>query len=169
MRWMHIGPSPPARGVVQSMFAAGPDDRHSQRACLLTSSPCIRNSTVARDRGAYDACIQIAHGCTSSACSPYARLCGGLSPSINEIEDTEVVQAAKFVHWAQNDDLHRAVQLGARVALSIQKMAEYAQRDGLDGVDDRLRLVSSPLDALLRIGNQCTTSERQRYASKSKH
>ena len=102
--------------------------------------------------------------------APHTHGCaGGLCPSINEIEDTEVLQAEKFVHWAQNDDLHRAAQLGARVALSIQKMAEYAQRDGLDGVDDRLRLVSSPLDALLRIGNQCTTSERQRYASKSKH
>lgn len=34
-----------------------------------------------------------------------------LNPSLKEIEDTEVIQAAKFVHWAQNDPAHRQRRL----------------------------------------------------------
>lgn len=96
-----------------------------------------------------------------------------LNPSRAEVEDTEVIQAARFVHWAQNDPAHRAVQVEVGVGLFRRKMAEYAERYGLHGADDTVCLVVSdirhqgrakspeiisalksatPLESLLRIG-----------------
>lgn len=64
-----------------------------------------------------------------------------LNPSLREIEDTEVIQAAKFVHWAQNDPAHREVQIQVGIAHFKQKMSQYAQQYRLDGVDDAICLV----------------------------
>lgn len=96
-----------------------------------------------------------------------------LNPSLKELEDTEVIQAAKFVHWAQNDAAHRKVQIEVGIAHFKEKMAGYAKQYGLDGADDSICLViadirhqgrakspeiiaalqsSSPLNALLNIG-----------------
>ncbi len=96
-----------------------------------------------------------------------------LNPSIHEIEDTEVIQAAKFVHWAQNDAAHRETQIKVGVAHFKDKMARYAQQYGLDGADEIICLVvadirhqgrakssaiiaalqsANPLKALLTIG-----------------
>jgi len=96
-----------------------------------------------------------------------------LNPSRTEVEDTEVIQAARFVHWAQNDPAHRAAQVEVGVKLFRRKMAEYAERYGLDGADDAVCLVvadirhqgrarspeiiaalksSTPLESLLKIG-----------------
>ena len=96
-----------------------------------------------------------------------------LNPSLNEVEDTEVIQAAKFIHWAQNDAQHRQVQIEVGINLFKQKMLSYANRYGLDGVDDTICLVIAdirhqgrakspiielalqspdPLEALLKIG-----------------
>ena len=61
-----------------------------------------------------------------------------LNPSVNEIEDTEVIQAAKFVHWAQNDPAHRQTQIEVGIAHFKVKMAQYAQQYGLDGVEDTI-------------------------------
>ena len=70
-----------------------------------------------------------------------ARLLDYLNPSSLEVEDTEVIQAAKFVHWAQNDHRHRQVQVDVAVSLLRAKMAEYAQRYDLDGAPDDVCLV----------------------------
>ncbi len=96
-----------------------------------------------------------------------------LNPSRAQVEDTEVIQAARFVHWAQNDPAHRAAQVEVGVKLFRRKMAEYAARYGLNGADDAVCLVVSdirhqgrakspeiitalrsatPLESLLRIG-----------------
>ena len=96
-----------------------------------------------------------------------------LNPSLKEVEDTEVIQAAKFVHWAQNDPAHRQAQIEVGVAHFKSKMGQYANQYALDGVDDAVCLVvadirhqgrakspaiiaalnsSKPLEALLNIG-----------------
>lgn len=98
-----------------------------------------------------------------------------LNPSRREVEDTEVVQAAKFVHWAQNDPLHRQKQIEIGIAHFKKNMAVYANRYDLDGALDSICLVvadirhqgrarspvivtalnsSKPLEALLTIGEQ---------------
>lgn len=95
------------------------------------------------------------------------------NPSRNEVEDTEVIQAAKMVHWAQNDEAHRRIQIEVGVRNCKTSMLGYARRYGLDGVDDAVCLMvadirhqgrakspeiisalhaAKPLEALLRIG-----------------
>ena len=96
-----------------------------------------------------------------------------LNPSLHEIEDTEVIQSAKFIHWAQNDPAHRQIQIDVSIELFKTKMVEYANRYELDGVDDSICLLvadirhhgrakspviitalhsSNPFEALLKIG-----------------
>ena len=64
-----------------------------------------------------------------------------LNPSTKEIEDTEVIQAAKFIHWSQNDPLHRKTQIEVGIANFKSKMATYAMQYSLDGMDDSICLV----------------------------
>ena len=64
-----------------------------------------------------------------------------LNPSLSEIEDTEVIQAAKFVHWAQNDPIHRLTQVDVGIAHLRAKMAGYAEQYGLEGKLDTICLV----------------------------
>ena len=96
-----------------------------------------------------------------------------LNPSVKSIEDTEVIQAARFIHWVQNDPEHRQTQIEIGITIFKEKMVEYARRYRLDGVDDTLCLViadirhqgratsaeiltalrgSKPLKSLLEIG-----------------
>ena len=103
-----------------------------------------------------------------------AGLCDYLNPTSKEIEDTEVIQAAKFVHWAQNDALNRQTQIEVGIAHFRRNMAQYAVRYGLNGIAAPLCLViadirhqgrakspaiisalasQKPLDALLSLGS----------------
>lgn len=98
-----------------------------------------------------------------------------LNPSRSQVEDNEVIQAAKFVHWAQNDPLHRQTQIDTGVNHFKQKMVSYANTFDLDGTLDSICLViadirhqgraknvviasalrsSRPLESLLNIGAQ---------------
>ena len=98
-----------------------------------------------------------------------------LNPSVSSIEDTEVIQAARFIHWVQNDPEHRQTQIEIGITIFKEKMIEYARprQYRLDGVDDSICLViadirhqgrakspeiltalrsSKPLENLLKIG-----------------
>lgn len=96
-----------------------------------------------------------------------------LNPSIHEVEDTEVIQAAKFVHWAQNDPENQKIQVDMGIKHFKEKMIRYATQYGLDGADDAMCIVvadirhqgrakspviaaalqsNKPLEALLSIG-----------------
>jgi hypothetical protein len=102
-----------------------------------------------------------------------AALIDYLNPSLKEIEDTEVIQAAKFVHWAQNDPAHRQTQIEIGIAHFKEKMVSYAKQYKLNGVDAAICLVvadirhqgrakspaiiaalqsSNPLNSLLNLG-----------------
>lgn len=102
-----------------------------------------------------------------------AGLCDYLNPTIREIEDTEVIQAARFVHWAQTDPLNRQTQIEVGINHFRRNMVQYALRYGLDGQPAAICLViadirhqgraksaaiiaalesSKPLDALLGLG-----------------
>ena len=96
-----------------------------------------------------------------------------LNPSSEEVEDTEVIQSARFVHWAQNDPEHRRVQIESGVANFKAAMASYAKTYHLDGAPDTICLLVAdirhqgratsaaivaalgkpdPLEALLQLG-----------------
>lgn len=96
-----------------------------------------------------------------------------LNPSPKEVEDTEVIQAAKFVHWAQNDLANQQIQVEMGVSHFKEKMIAYAKQYRLDGADDSVCLLvadirhqgrakspvivaalqsARPLDELLKIG-----------------
>jgi hypothetical protein len=98
-----------------------------------------------------------------------------LNPSRSQVEDNEVIQAAKFVHWSQNDPLHRQAQIDTGIKHFKQKMVNYANTFDLDGALDSVCLViadirhqgraknvvianalnsTKPLDSLLSIGAQ---------------
>lgn len=64
-----------------------------------------------------------------------------LNPSLSAIEDTEVIQSAKFIHWVQNDPEHRRIQIETAINLFKTKMAQFAVRYGLDGTLDTICLV----------------------------
>lgn len=98
------------------------------------------------------------------------------NPASHEVEDTEVIQAAKLIHWSQNDPAHRDLQVTTGIAHFKDKMPVYVRRyPMLDGADPRLCTVvadihhqgrakistvlmalqsSDPLTALLKIGEE---------------
>ncbi|GJH30176.1 hypothetical protein [Caballeronia novacaledonica] len=59
-----------------------------------------------------------------------------LNPSLAEIEDTEIIQAARFIHWVQNDAAHRALQIDVGIDNFKKAMSGYASHYKLDGADD---------------------------------
>ena len=63
-----------------------------------------------------------------------------LNPTLREVEDTEVIQAAKLIHWVQNDPQHRLVQIDVGIKHFKSKLVEYAQLYGLDGKPDTVCL-----------------------------
>jgi len=73
--------------------------------------------------------------------SSTAGLADYLNPTRNEVEDTEVIQAARFIHWVQNDPLHRDAQVAVGVDNFRSKMAGYARQYRLDGAADLVCLV----------------------------
>jgi len=98
-----------------------------------------------------------------------------LNPSMQQVEDTEVIQSARFIHWVQNDSVHRDKMVDIAVSQMRLRMADYAQRYGLDGAADTICLViadirhqgratsstilnalnkPNPLDALLNVGKE---------------
>lgn len=57
-----------------------------------------------------------------------------LNPSLNEIENQELINAARFVHWSANDPEHRKIQVKTAIEHFKQNLREYSKRFNLDGV-----------------------------------
>ncbi|SAL85989.1 hypothetical protein AWB68_07870 [Caballeronia choica] len=96
------------------------------------------------------------------------------NPTLKEIEDTEVIQAARLIHWVQNDVAHRELQIEVGIKIFKNAMFHYAKRYALDGTKDVVCLIiadirhqgrardpeiihalseSDPISALLKIGD----------------
>lgn len=56
-----------------------------------------------------------------------------LNPGRTEIENQELICAARFVHWATNDPKHRALQVQCAIDLYRDNMVAYDKRFNLDG------------------------------------
>jgi hypothetical protein len=61
-----------------------------------------------------------------------------LNPSLDAVEEIEVINAAKFVHWSITDEDHRAVQVQMGIdhikAAMVKHAAKYALHQALDKV-----------------------------------
>jgi len=51
-----------------------------------------------------------------------------LNPSIDSIEETEVLQCARFIHWCDNDENHRKLQVENAVETAKDKLREQNRR-----------------------------------------
>jgi hypothetical protein len=105
--------------------------------------------------------------------SSTAGLMDFLNPSSTEVEDTEVIQSAKVIHWVKNDPAHRQLQVDFGKTFFREAMVLYDRTYNLDGVridvclvvadirhqgrggSSEIRLAlqnSDPVGALLKIG-----------------
>lgn len=64
-----------------------------------------------------------------------------LNPTALQVEDTEVIQSAKFIHWAQNDQAHRDLQVDLAVEHFRTQMFSYASQYKLDGKPETVCLL----------------------------
>ncbi|OQX27547.1 MAG: hypothetical protein BWK80_04740 [Desulfobacteraceae bacterium IS3] len=64
-----------------------------------------------------------------------------LNPSLDEVEDIEVINSAKFVHWCNNIPSHREIQVECGITHIRNAMKNYAERYNLNGVIDKVCLV----------------------------
>ena len=64
-----------------------------------------------------------------------------LNPSKDVVDEVEVINAAKFIHWSQNDSQHRHLQVTFTIDSMKKKMNSYSKRYGLHGVADKICLV----------------------------
>jgi hypothetical protein len=55
-----------------------------------------------------------------------------LNPSLNEIENQELICSARMVHWAMNDPSHRRVQVETAIEHFKKNMQNYALKYNLD-------------------------------------
>lgn len=65
-----------------------------------------------------------------------AELMKYLNSDINNIDDQELIVAARFVHWAQNSAAHRKLQVSTAVQLIKANMHDHSRRFNLDGWPD---------------------------------
>jgi hypothetical protein len=54
-----------------------------------------------------------------------------LNPTLNDIENQELISAARFVHWATNDPQHRETQVASAIEMYKENMKSYHKRYGL--------------------------------------
>ncbi len=64
-----------------------------------------------------------------------------LNADSQSIDHQEQITAARFVHWAQNSDAHRALQVKLAIELFKTNMRQHATRFNLDGWPDYICLV----------------------------
>lgn len=61
-----------------------------------------------------------------------------LNPTLDHIEDQELICSARFIHWATNDAKHREIQVDVAVKHFKENMKRYAQSYNLDGYPDKV-------------------------------
>ncbi len=64
-----------------------------------------------------------------------------LNPTTSEVEDIKAINAAKFIHWCDNDPQHQALQVDVGVEHFREAMKVYAKLYSLDGRGDKVCLV----------------------------
>jgi hypothetical protein len=64
-----------------------------------------------------------------------------LNPNRDVVDEREVINAAKFVHWSLNDVAHRDLQVAFTISQQKKKLAQYNQLYSLEGVVDTACLV----------------------------
>lgn len=69
------------------------------------------------------------------------RLMNYLNPTLQDVETQEHICAARFVHWAINDPLHRALQVEHAIALYKKNMVTYDQRLELNNAPAKVCLM----------------------------
>lgn len=66
------------------------------------------------------------------------KLMNYLNPSLNAVENQELICSARMVHWASNDAAHRALQVDTAIEFFKENMREYASIYNLDGYPDKI-------------------------------
>jgi hypothetical protein len=64
-----------------------------------------------------------------------------LNPSLNEVEQQELISCARMVHWAMNDPEHIKVQVETGIGLFRENIKTYAKQYNLDNAPDKVCLV----------------------------
>ena len=64
-----------------------------------------------------------------------------LNPTLQEVENQELICAARMVHWASNDAAHRKIQVETAIQHFKNNMVEYDKRFGLHGVPAKVCLM----------------------------
>lgn len=57
-----------------------------------------------------------------------------LNPTLNDVENQELICSSRFVHWATNDQDHRRIQVDTVIALYKENMKAYHNRFNLHNV-----------------------------------
>jgi hypothetical protein len=57
-----------------------------------------------------------------------------LNPTLNDVENQELICAARFIHWASNDTNHRKTQVATAIDMYKENMKSYHKRYGLNNV-----------------------------------
>lgn len=93
------------------------------------------------------------------------------NPGTEHVENVEVINAAKLIHWSETVAAHRSIQIRCGIEHLQKALARYAARYGLDGSLDKLCLAVADIhhqgrgsatqifDALQRAGS----NEETRY------
>ena len=64
-----------------------------------------------------------------------------LNPTPEEVTVQELVNSAKFIHWSQNDPLHRDLQVDFAIRSVKKNLSQYNRLYKLDGVSDKACIV----------------------------
>ena len=64
-----------------------------------------------------------------------------LNPTLNEVENQELICAARLVHWSSNSAEHRKIQVETAIELMKENMKSYHKRFGLNNVPAKVCLM----------------------------
>jgi hypothetical protein len=61
-----------------------------------------------------------------------------LNPSLKDVDDQELISAARLVHWAMHDEAHRKLQVELAVDHFKNNLVLYSKQYALDGAPDKV-------------------------------